>query len=239
MPIRWVRADDVVMSSPRLPLPPVDPSLVDTSVVGTCLDRRRRRVETASEASLVAAAQDGDRRALDQLLRIHQPQVHRICRRMMGHETDALDASQQALMAIVGGLARFDRRSRFTTWLYRVTTNACLDELRRRRRRPVLARDDRDVVVDLLDDRARPVADVVADQDLVERSLAELTEAHRVVLVLREICQLDYAEIADVLGLPVGTVRSRLSRARSTLADVGTRPLAREALAREALTLAG
>lgn len=68
----------------------------------------------------------------------------------------------------------------------------------------MLARDDRDVVVDLLDDRARPVADVVADQDLVERSLAELTEAHRVVPVLREICQLDYAEIADVLGLPVG-----------------------------------
>ena len=82
------------------------------------------------------AAQEGDRAALDALLRRHHDRIHAVCRRLAGNEADALDATQEALIAIVRGIRRFDGRAAFSTWAYRVATNACLDELRRRKRRP-------------------------------------------------------------------------------------------------------
>src|SRR4051812_8448460 len=85
---------------------------------------------------VVARAQAGERGALELLLREHHDRVYAVCRRMMGNDADALDACQEALIAIVRGLDRFDGRSAFSTWAYRVTTNSCLDELRRRKRRP-------------------------------------------------------------------------------------------------------
>jgi RNA polymerase sigma-70 factor (ECF subfamily) len=90
----------------------------------------------------VRAAQTGDRDALDALLRHHHDRVLAICRRLAGNEADALDATQEALIAIARGIGRFDGRARFSTWAYRVTTNACLDELRRRRRRPLVGLPD-------------------------------------------------------------------------------------------------
>src|SRR5919197_4180126 len=90
----------------------------------------------ASDEALAAAANAGDRGALERLLARHVDRVHAICRRVTGHPEDALDATQEALIAVTRGLHRYDGRSLFTTWLYRVATNAALDELRRRKRRP-------------------------------------------------------------------------------------------------------
>lgn len=92
--------------------------------------------DRGDDRALVMAAQAGDRGALDRLLHRHQDRIYAVCRRLAGNDADGLDAAQEALIAIVRGLPRFDRRSRFTTWAYRVATNAALDELRRRRRRP-------------------------------------------------------------------------------------------------------
>src|SRR5436305_11787616 len=91
---------------------------------------------TADDATLVAAAQAGDRAALDALLRRHYDRVFAICRRLAGNQADAADAAQEAMIAVVRGLPLYDGRAAFTTWAYRVATNACLDELRRRGRRP-------------------------------------------------------------------------------------------------------
>ncbi|MBX3284000.1 MAG: sigma-70 family RNA polymerase sigma factor [Acidimicrobiales bacterium] len=171
------------------------------------------------EPRTVAAAQAGDRAALEALLRRHQPQIHAVCRRITGNDADALDATQEALIAIVRGLSRFDGRSRFSTWAYRVATNACLDELRRRRRRPAVGLGDRDAAeVD------RPAPDPGPDERAADRldvdaALARLPEEFRVAVVLRDLCQLDYAEIAEVLEIPAGTVRSRIARGRAQLAD--------------------
>src|SRR5205814_6463017 len=93
----------------------------------------------ASDEALAAAANAGDRGALEVLLVRHLDRVHGICRRVTGHPEDALDATQEALIAVTRGLHRYDGRALFTTWLYRVATNAALDELRRRKRRPVPA----------------------------------------------------------------------------------------------------
>lgn len=171
---------------------------------------------TDEEKGLVEAAQAGDRIALDKLLRIHQPAVYAICRRIVGNEADALDAMQDALIAIVRGLGRFDGRSKLSTWVYRIATNACLDEVRRRGRRPVPGLPD--------DERAGSsgegrVEDVVAARIDVDAALQAVPLDFRAPVVLRDLCSLDYAEIAEVLGIPPGTVRSRIARGRAVLAE--------------------
>ena len=84
----------------------------------------------------------GDRRALEVLLDRHADRIHAVCRRIIAHPEDALDATQEAMIAIARGITRFDGRAAFTTWCYRIATNAALDELRRKRRRPVPAHPD-------------------------------------------------------------------------------------------------
>ncbi len=169
-----------------------------------------------ADAVLVAAAQRGDRRALETLLDRHHDRVRAVCWRLTGNGADADDATQEALIAVVRGLARFDGRSAFTTWLYRIATNAALDELRRRRRRPL---PDPDLVDRLA---ASPGAGAgvewVAERDVLDRALRQLPEEYRIAVVLRDVGNLDYAEIADVLQIPPGTVRSRIARGRASLA---------------------
>lgn len=160
------------------------------------------------------AARDGDRAALDALLRRHYDRIHAVCRRLAGNEADAQDAAQEALLAVVRGLPRFDGRSAFSTWCYRVATNACLDELRRRRRRPEPGLPEREVAAD----GAGHLADAVAARVDVDGALARLSPEFRAPVVLRDLCGLDYAEIAEVLAIPPGTVRSRIARGRAALA---------------------
>jgi RNA polymerase sigma-70 factor, ECF subfamily len=170
-------------------------------------------VASEEDRRLVAAAQAGDRVALDALLRRHHPRIWALCRRLAGNDADAQDATQEALIAIVRGLRTFDGRSAFTTWSYRVATNACLDELRRRSRRPVPSDTDDLPVVD-----PGPLPDHVTDRLDVDAALARLPEEFRVAVVLRDLCDMEYADIAGMLDLPPGTVRSRIARGRAQLA---------------------
>ncbi len=142
-----------------------------------------------------------------------------MCRRLAGNDADALDATQEALIAIVRGLPRFDGRSAFTTWAHRVATNACLDELRRRGRRPVPGIDPAvlEAGASRRDD-APGLASVTADRLDIDAALANLSEEFRAPVVLRDQLGMDYAEIAEVLEIPPGTVRSRIARGRAALA---------------------
>ena len=201
------------------------------------------------DSTLVTAAQQGDRYALETLLRRHHDRLWRLCRRVMGDDADAQDALQEALIAVARGIRRFDGRAAFSTWSYRVATNACLDELRRRRRRPVpdalgatlgddgdsgpaggpyplgrtdpLERVDGQAVVggrrDRVDDGG---IEAVAGRLEVDAALARLSDDFRVAVVLRDLCDLDYAEIGRILDIPPGTVRSRIARGRAHLSDL-------------------
>ena len=164
-------------------------------------------------------AAGGDRDALDTLLRRHYDTLHAVCRRMLGNDTDAADAAQDALVGVARNIARFDGRSRFSTWAYRIAVNACLDELRRRGRRPEPTDDA------ALATRAGPgpaLDTAVADRLDVDAALRKLAPEFRAAVVLRDLCALDYAEIAEVLDIPAGTVRSRIARGRAALAaDLG------------------
>ena len=170
----------------------------------------------ADDRTLVDAARGGDRDALEQLLRRHYDTVHAVCRRITGNQADADDAAQDAMIAIVRAIGRFDDRARFSTWAYRVAVNASLDELRRRRRRPGLA--------GYVPDDARttggaagPAPESAVARVDVDAALAHLAPEFRAAVVLRDLCQLDYAEIAEVLDVPIGTVRSRIARGRAAL----------------------
>jgi len=172
-------------------------------------------VTERGDTALALAAAAGDRAALETLLDRHADLVHAVCRRIVGHPEDALDATQEALVAVARGIHRFDGRSQFTTWLYRVATNAALDELRRRKRRPI--------PVDVVPEPVRTAGGGVATTDavdarlVVDAALAQLPTEFRVAVVLRDLCDLDYAEIAEVLAVPPGTVRSRIARGRAAL----------------------
>ncbi|CAN5730106.1 RNA polymerase sigma factor SigM [soil metagenome] len=167
------------------------------------------------DADLLAAAQAGDREAIDALLRRHEQRLHAVCRRITGDPTDALDALQEAMIAIVAGLPRFDGRSRASTWMYRVTTNCCLDELRRQRRRPT----DPLPEVEPAEVGGDPeVGDAVADRTDIDAALAALAPEFRAPVVLRDVIGHDYAEIAAILDIPPGTVRSRIARGRAAVA---------------------
>jgi len=179
-------------------------------------------VPAPDDAALLRAAQAGDREAIDALLRRHQERIHGLCRRLTGNDTDALDATQEAMIAVVRGLPRFDGRSAFSTWIYRVATNACLDELRRRQRRAVEPLPAYEQAGDrpAMAPSSSAVDDTVAARVDIDRALGLLPEDFRVAVILRDLCRLDYAEIAEVLAVPPGTVRSRISRGRSALAAI-------------------
>ena len=173
------------------------------------------------DRALVTAAQGGDRSALDQLFRRHYDRVYAVCRRITGHDADAADAAQEAMILMVRGLARFDGRASFGTWAYRIATNASLDELRRRRRRPLVSgreRDDEGPHLETADPDSGMRIEQLGDRYLIDAALAALPEDFRVPVVLRDVGDLDYAQIAEVLGVPIGTVKSRIARGRGMLA---------------------
>ncbi len=158
-------------------------------------------------------------------MRRHYDQIYAVCRRLAGNDADALDGAQEALITIAKRLDRFDGRSKFSTWAYRVTTNACLDEMRRRSRRPEPGLPDYESGSEPIHNSGSSLDDRVTAQITVENALNELPEDFRTAVVLRDICDLDYAEIADVLSIAPGTVRSRIARGRAALAEsLGNQP---------------
>jgi RNA polymerase sigma-70 factor (ECF subfamily) len=172
---------------------------------------------TSNSSDRIERAKRGDRVALEQILREVHPLVHNVCRRTLSNEADAEDATQNALINIVRNIERFDGRSSFTTWVYRIATNAAIDEGRRRQRRRLRVVDDER---DVIDESHTASQDQVDDADQLAPLLRQLPEDYRVAVVLRDVMDLEYDEIAEILGVPGGTVRSRIARGRARLAEL-------------------
>ncbi len=208
----------VTLNQPNDPLPSDSPR---PSRRLTAISRR-----DADDVVLVAGAQRGERDALDQLLHRHYDRVFAICRRITNNEADAFDAAQHALLSITRGIGKFDGTSSFTTWMHRVATNAALDELRRRKRRPEPHSFDETPP----QDGQRPTTRLAGknevgferseDRSAIDAALEKIPPEFRSPVVLRDLCGLDYAEIAEVLKIPPGTVRSRIARGRAALAPL-------------------
>ncbi len=175
------------------------------------------------EEELIARAMGGDGGAFNELLVRYQGLAYSVAYRILGDQADAADAAQDAFLSAYQAVRRF-RGGSFRAWLMRIVTNACYDSLRRAQRRPTVsleAGDDPGWHECLADPGELPEA-MAERHDLsmqVQRALGALPPEQRAVLVLSDLHGLPYAEIAYVLRLPLGTVRSRLSRARRVLRD--------------------
>jgi RNA polymerase sigma-70 factor, ECF subfamily len=169
----------------------------------------------ADEAERVERAREGDLDAFDALVRQHGPAVYRVALRMLGDPADAEDAAQEAFLQAWRSLRSFRGQSRFSTWMYRIVTNRCLDELARRR------------AMEPLEETAPsegpgPEQVVVARSEfaLLRKAVEELTPEQRAALVLREFEGCTYEEIAEVLDISLSAVKSRLHRARAEVLEV-------------------
>jgi len=166
-----------------------------------------------SDAELIDRFLAGDSAAFTALVHRHERRVYNLAFRMLGREEDAKDATQEAFLSALRKLSTFRGQAAFTTWLHRVTVNACYDLLRRRRREPVPS----DPQEQPGPPEADPAASVSSAVD-VQRALLGVPEEFRSVLVMRDALDMAYDDIADVLGIPTGTVKSRLHRGRVALA---------------------
>lgn len=177
------------------------------------------------EQELLQRARGGDQAAFGLLMEQYERQVYRQALGLVGHPEDAADVTQEVFLKVWRGLPAFQGGSSFSTWLYRLTGNAAIDQLRReKKRRGDLSLDDPDRGWDSqLADPTPPPEKSLEQKELhraVIRGLALLSEEHRQVLVLRELNGASYEEIGQVLGLPPGTVKSRVARARLALAKL-------------------
>lgn len=179
-----------------------------------------------TEPELIQAARWGDQSAFAQLVTANQAMVYSLAYRMTGNPEDAADLTQEAFLNAWRGLGSFSGQSSFSTWIYRLASNACTDFLRREKRRSGLSmtledEGEEDRQADLPDDRWSPERELERREahDAVRRGLAALSPEHREILVLRELEGLSYTEIAQALGLEEGTVKSRIARARLALRD--------------------
>ena len=172
------------------------------------------------EKELIRRCRQGDEAAFEALIRLHEKQVYTLCRRMCRDENDALEAAQDTFLAVWRGIGSFRADAAFSTWLYRLASNACLDLLRREKRHAGAASlDDPDAPLDPPDPSPQPeeAAERAETRRMVREGLLSLPEHYRQALILREMEQLSYAEIAQIAQLDVGTVKSRISRARQAL----------------------
>ena len=179
-----------------------------------------------TEVELVRAAQGGDQGAFGKLVEQNQGKIYSLCYRMTGNPDDAADLTQEAFLNAWRGLSKFGGQSSFSTWLYRLASNACIDFLRREKRRSALSitledEDDEDRQADFPDDRWSPERELERKElrQALQDGLAALSPEHREVLLLRETEGLSYQEIAQCLDLEEGTVKSRIARARLALKD--------------------
>jgi len=175
------------------------------------------------ETQIVRRAQRGDTEAYEELVRRHQRRIFAVASGILRQREEAEDVAQQVLLKAYISLPRFDLRSAFSTWLYKITVNECWDHLRRRKSRPQVLQSE------LSEDQARKVEALAGDGgftdpaeralqgDLVEGLLAQLTEQDRRILVLKEVEGLSVREVGDILNLNVNTVKVRLFRARAHL----------------------
>lgn len=176
------------------------------------------------EAAIVRKVLGGDANAFETLVLEYEKNVYNIALRMTGNGEDAADMTQEAFIKAYNSLQSFRGDSKFSVWLYRIVSNVCLDFLRSKNRRPTVSLsveddDGEDAQLDVADESQSPelLLDRKLTRDSVRRGLDSLPPDYRQILLLREIQGLSYDEIAQALSLEVGTVKSRIFRARKRL----------------------
>ncbi|RHR10379.1 winged helix-turn-helix transcriptional regulator [Pseudoflavonifractor sp. AF19-9AC] len=184
-------------------------------------------VSRVTEQELVSAAKAGDQQAFEQLVLDNQNRIYSLAVRLVGDREEAFDLAQEAFVKAWQGLPSFQGESSFATWIYRLATNVCIDYLRKQKRRrqveSEVSLDDEELSwtepADWSQDPHRQLERSEQGRALA-RGLEALPEQQRQILVLRELSGLSYQEIAEKLNLDLGTVKSRIARARMALRKI-------------------
>ena len=174
------------------------------------------------ELKLIERAKIGDRDSFEYLVKLHEKNVYNLALKLLKNREDAQDCMQEAMIRIYRALSGFKGQSSFSTWVYRITMNTCLDELRRRKARKSTSLDNLlDSGWSPSDETDTPERHAVQSEQrrTIERAIADLPEDMRAAIVLRDIQGLAYDEIASALDVNVGTVKSRISRGRERLRE--------------------
>jgi RNA polymerase sigma-70 factor, ECF subfamily len=174
------------------------------------------------DAELVVASRSGDQDAFAQLVQRHQRRVFNLVFRMLQQYEEASEITQETFLAAWQGLPAFRGDARFSTWLYRIAYNCCMKqlELRKRDRALQVAMQAEHILQQRdADDRARDELEAHGFQDLVREHLSMLPAKYRIVLVLRHLQDMTYEEMAEILTMPIGTIKTHLFRARNLLKE--------------------
>jgi len=183
---------------------------------------------SSNEQILLERSKAGDIAAFEMLIEAYQKKIFNLAFRMIGNYDDAGDLAQEALIRIFKSISNFKEQSSLSTWIYRITTNVCLDEIRKKKNRKVLSLDeeihaeDGDMQRQIMSDD--PLPDELMEKEefrqIISSAIESLPEDQKLVITLRDIQGLSYDEIARVLDCPAGTVKSRINRARFALKNV-------------------
>ena len=184
-------------------------------------------MQAEDEQRIIQKVLGGDGNAFEELVLANQRNVYNLALKMTNNEDDALDISQEAFLKAYRQLESFRGDSRFSVWLYRMTYNLCIDFLRKKPRAAVISlswqdEDGEAQELEIPDLRSLPENSVLRKEmrKTIADSINELNEMHREILVMREITGMSYTDIADALRISEGTVKSRLARARESLATI-------------------
>ena len=185
------------------------------------------------DGELISKCKRGDADAFGQLVDRYQQKVYNIAFRMTSNHEDALDLAQESFLRVYRALASYKGESAFSTWVFRIASNVCLDEMRKKKRQPrialstdsLMAGEEGDYPIEIAaSEGGNPEQQLLQGEMRREiiQALNRVSDEHRLVLVLRDIEGYSYEEIADIVGVNVGTIKSRLNRARLALREVLT-----------------
>ena len=189
-----------------------------------------QEIENSEEQELVFRASKGDAQAFSELVRKYERLVYNLSYQASGNADDAFDISQEVFIKVYRSLRKFRGDCRFFTWLYRITMNTVKDYLRTQKRKKTVSLSDYDEedenspgTRDIPDDTAEADPEEMTERKerraLVRQAIAQLSEDHRIIITLRDMEGYSYEEIAEMLELEIGTVKSRLNRARQAIKE--------------------
>lgn len=176
------------------------------------------------EKRLINQALAGDRRAFSELVELYQHKIFHMSYRMLGNRTEAEDVGQETFLRVYANLSRYDESHKFSTWIYRIATNLCIDRLRKRRAtfsldQEVAGTEGLDLYSQIPDKQKTPEAEVVTLelQREVQQAMDQLPVTYKTIMILRYIEDLSLQEISEIVSLPVTTIKTRIHRGREAL----------------------
>jgi len=181
----------------------------------------------AEDKRLIKLAKNGDVTAFEKLIEIYQSKVYNLAYKMFGNPEDASDLAQEALIKIFKNISTFKEESQFSTWIYRIAYNLYVDELRKRKKFDVQSIDEQyedsnESKITIIDNRPTPEQYVENKEkaEIVHNAINKLSAEHKAAIILRDIDGHTYEEIAEIQNCSLGTVKSRINRARGQLKEI-------------------